>query len=288
MTEQSLPTGIAMNNQVFISYRQESPEHGRAVRHLGELFKQAGLPVLLDQFYMDEHPGGPNEGWPKWCEDAATKSACVIIIGSVGWFAAYEGTEPPGKGCGAASEAGLFRQILYTQKGDNAHIRLVYLHHLSPEQVPVGLRPWHHFRPLDSDVDSESMIRWIRSRLELPDIHHPSDVRQELGSTAGDAAQLVPGNTTRTSIPFPRDLIEFLAETYPETRDARALWQRAGGRAAEVENIPRSFDLWQNLWRRSNQGAAARPEAILLAVREEYPGNALIAQYLAAYSANVK
>jgi len=34
-----------MRNQVFISYRQESPEHAREVRRLGELLRQAGLPV---------------------------------------------------------------------------------------------------------------------------------------------------------------------------------------------------------------------------------------------------
>ncbi len=51
-----------MVNQVFISYRHESPEHARSVRRLGQLLRQAQLPVTLDQFYLDEHPGGPDEG----------------------------------------------------------------------------------------------------------------------------------------------------------------------------------------------------------------------------------
>src|SRR3954471_21653512 len=64
----------SMRNQVFISYRHESPEHSRKVRGLGEMLRQAGLPVMLDQFYLEEHPGGPDDGWPKWSEDCANES----------------------------------------------------------------------------------------------------------------------------------------------------------------------------------------------------------------------
>jgi hypothetical protein len=28
------------------------------------------------------HPGGPDVGWPKWCEDRAERSTCVLIIPS--------------------------------------------------------------------------------------------------------------------------------------------------------------------------------------------------------------
>lgn len=81
---------------------------------------------------------------------------------------------------------------------------------------------------------------------------------------------------------MPRDLLDFLAEHYPDVRDARALWQRAGGRGSEVENISRPFDLWQNLWRRSVQGAAAQPEVLLREVQQDYPGNPVVAQYLSS------
>src|SRR5215475_11096331 len=101
-----------MINQVFISYRHESPEHARAVRRLGELLRQANIPVALDQFYLDEFPGGPNLGWSVWSEDNATNSACVLIIASEGWFAEYDNRGSPGGGFGRASEAGLFRQAL--------------------------------------------------------------------------------------------------------------------------------------------------------------------------------
>ena len=84
-----------MINQVFISYRHENPEHARAVRRLGEFLRQAKLPVMLDQFYLEDNPGGPNEGWPKWCEDCANQSACAIIIASEDWFTAYDKDSRP-------------------------------------------------------------------------------------------------------------------------------------------------------------------------------------------------
>ncbi len=163
-----------MNKQVFISYRQESLEHARAVRRLGTLLQDAGLPVLLDQFYMDEHPGGPNEGWPKWCDDAATNSACVVIIGSKGWFAAYDGTAPAGEGRGAASEAALFCQSLYDDKGVNAHIRLAYVDTTDPASASAGLRRWHHFQPFLADTQLDALVKWAADCLGLPGIESPT------------------------------------------------------------------------------------------------------------------
>jgi hypothetical protein len=60
-----------MLQHVFISYRYETPEHARAVRRLDEVLRQAKIPVALDQFHLDEHPGGPDLGSPQWSEHCA-------------------------------------------------------------------------------------------------------------------------------------------------------------------------------------------------------------------------
>lgn len=272
-----------MRNQVFISYRHESPEHAAQVRRLGDLLTASGFPVLLDQFYMDEHPGGPDEGWPKWCEVAAAQSICVLIVGSVGWFAVYEGKEKSGTGCGAASEADIFRQELYDNKGDNPRIRLAYLHNVDRDDVPLRLRAWHHFRPLDSEKNTEGLIQWIARRLAV-DISKPtSPAHPESETVATPLPQATSAGFAPISPAFPHDLIEFLAENYPDVRDARALWQRSGGRSVEVENNPRPFDLWQHLWRRSVQGATVSPHRLLKAAQVEYPGNPLLVRYLAQW-----
>jgi hypothetical protein len=157
-----------MLKQVFLSYRQESPGHARAVRRLGELLRQASLPVVLDQFYMDENPGGPNDGgWPKWCEECATQSSCVVVIGSEGWFTAYDDSSSVPGGFGAASEARLFRQYLYDEKGVNERMRLAFLHEVEPSKIPPGLRAWHQFRPFDMDEQLNHLIAWIAQRLGI-------------------------------------------------------------------------------------------------------------------------
>jgi hypothetical protein len=164
-----------MLEHVFISYRHESPEHARAVRRLGELLRQANLRVALDQFHLDEHPGGPDlGGWPQWCEDCANESACVLIIASEGWFAEYENRGPRGSGFGVAAEARLFRQSLWDEKGNNARIRMAFLHDLATDKVPVGLRTWHQFRPFDNDDQLNQLIRWVAGRLNIGDIELPT------------------------------------------------------------------------------------------------------------------
>lgn len=163
-----------MLNHVFISYRHESPEHARTVRRLGELLRHAGVPVALDQFLLDEHPGGPDAGWPKWCEDNANDSACVLIVGSQGWFDAYNKTAPPGVGLGAATEADLFRQDLYDDAGVNARIRLVFLPAVAPGTVPPRLRAWHYFSPLHAGANLDQLIRWVAERLGRRDISPPT------------------------------------------------------------------------------------------------------------------
>ena len=163
-----------MLNQVFLSYRHESPEHARAVHRLGELLRQSGLPVALDQFHLDEHPGGSDVGWPKWSEDCAIESACVVIVASEGWFGAYDKTAPPGLGLGAATEADLFRQALWDEQGCNARIRLAFLHDVAADKVPPRLRAWHQFRPFTADEQLNQLIRWVGGCLGLQNIELPT------------------------------------------------------------------------------------------------------------------
>lgn len=112
-----------------------------------------------------------------------------------------------------------------------------------------------------------------------------------------DAADLLPQQKPPTALAsakpssssainnIPSDLIDVLAEEYPDVQYARALWQRAGGKASDVENITRPRDLWQRLWLRSTQGASARPEKLLQAALDDLPDNAVIHQYLAIIKA---
>lgn len=167
-------------NHVFISYRQESEEHAKEVRRLGTLLRDAGIPVQLDQFFLMQNPGGPDEGWPKWCDDQAIESACVLVIPSKGWFDAYNGTDQTHSGHGAAAEARLFRQFVYDEKGRNERIRLAFVDSLPPGcVVPAGLRAWHQFRPLASGTELDQLIKWLAERLGLGAVESPTVRRPE-------------------------------------------------------------------------------------------------------------
>jgi hypothetical protein len=162
-------------NRLFLSYQHQTPEHVRAVRRLGELLKQAGIPVELDQFHLEDHRGGPDEGWPKWSEDRANRCACVLVIASRGWFQACEGTSPANRGYGAATEAALIRQYLYDVKGDNSRVRLGFVESL-PEGCPVPqrLRPWRQFNPFQSDAELDDLIAWVSECLGLAEVESPT------------------------------------------------------------------------------------------------------------------
>jgi len=162
-----------VQKHVLISYRHESLAHARAVGRLGELLRQAQIPVALDQFFLHDNPGGPDEGWPKWCEDCASNSACILIVPSEGWFAAYDKSPTP-DGLGAATEADLVRQWLYDEKGNNSHIRLAFLHEISADKIPRRLRPWHPFRPLENDDQLNQLIRWVAGCLGLENVELPT------------------------------------------------------------------------------------------------------------------
>jgi len=67
-------------SEVFLSYRQTDDEHKQRVRAFGERLRNCGIDVILDQFFLDENPGGPDEGWDKWTSDRALNTKYVLIV----------------------------------------------------------------------------------------------------------------------------------------------------------------------------------------------------------------
>ena len=100
-------------SQVFLSYRQTDDKQRKRVRTFGERLCDCGITVILDQFFLDKNPGGPNDGWPKWSSDRALETKYVLIIGTYAWFQCFEKKQPPGAGLGAACEADDLRTRIY-------------------------------------------------------------------------------------------------------------------------------------------------------------------------------
>jgi hypothetical protein len=143
---------------VFLSYRHENDAHRERVRTLGGQLRDAGISVVLDQFFFDQNPAGPDEGWPAWSKRQAANTEKVLIIASAGWFRCYEGTEVPGSGRGAAAETRVIAQRLYNEAGVNPFARVVVFDPVDAQGIPLDLQGYHRFDPAH---DLAAMIAWI-------------------------------------------------------------------------------------------------------------------------------
>jgi hypothetical protein len=148
---------------VFISYRHENDAHVRRVREFGERLRFAGVQVSFDQFFLDENPGGPDEGWPEWSTRHATRSSKIIIIASPGWFRCFEGIEIPGSGLGAAAEGRVIAQRLYDAAGVNPIVRIALFDSADKREIPLSLKGYHCF---DASRNIGPLVAWVNGSVE--------------------------------------------------------------------------------------------------------------------------
>ena len=145
-------------SQVFLSYRQTDDDQRQRVREFGERLRRCGIDVVLDQFFLDANPAGPNEGWPKWSSDRALNTEYVLIIGTREWFECFEKKQPSGTGLGAACEADDLRTRIYEAGGIIPNIRVILFDGADAAHIPGKLRPYHIFH---AERDFESIVRWL-------------------------------------------------------------------------------------------------------------------------------
>ncbi|AUX28369.1 uncharacterized protein SOCE836_004390 [Sorangium cellulosum] len=122
------------------------------------------------------------------------------------------------------------------------------------------------YRTFAARAAAECLISLLRGCADL--------LPERVGGSSPDA----PNDAPNAGLPLA--LVRELAELYPDVRDARAVWERAGGRRSEVEDVSRPADLWQRLWGRSTRGASVRPEALLRAALVDNPNNKILADHL--------
>lgn len=163
----------------FISYRQLNVSHVREVHEFAERLKKYAIEVILDQFFKNQNPGGPDDKWTKWSCDQAAKAERVIIIGSQAWFNCYDGTESRGVGLGAACEAAVIRQRIYDAGQLNHDIRIVFLNDAdSAAIIPIDLRGYHRFSAVD---DFHEIVAWITGGIsQYPCPRSPDSPTQEI------------------------------------------------------------------------------------------------------------
>jgi hypothetical protein len=180
--------------------------------------------------------------------------------------------------------AASMRQVLGVEMEASALGALAEAHNV-PILVAKGVSDFgdrfkdDRYRHFAARAAAECLIEVLRGSVDLlPELEGAMTGGRSLASTSTRAVSYPP--TGSTDLEMPRDLIDVLAEHYPDVRDARALWQRAGGKLSEVENIDRPRDLWQHLWRRSRNGASVRPIDLLKSALDDIPQNAVLLYYL--------
>lgn len=105
---------ISAVSTVFLSYKHESPAHEGRVRAfadtLGAVGKSQGVSVVLDQYFAENNPAGPNEGWEIWSENQAAKATFVLVVASQQYHAGYNLQHPAGTAPGIIPEIFIIRK----------------------------------------------------------------------------------------------------------------------------------------------------------------------------------
>jgi hypothetical protein len=149
-----------LTGMVFISYRHENTEHGQRVLAFAKELLAAGVKLVLDQLYLKENPGGPDEGWPAWCDRQVVAADKVLVIASPGWFRCFEKEEKLGVGLGAACEAHVIRQEIYDAGTVTAKHRIVGITTSSATIIPTLLRGFHRYDGEKAD-DVDAILQWL-------------------------------------------------------------------------------------------------------------------------------
>jgi tetratricopeptide (TPR) repeat protein len=216
--------------EVFLSYRQTNDTERQRVRAFAERLRSSGIRVILDQFFLEDHPGGPNDGWDKWSSDRALQTSHVIIIGSESWFQCFDKTQPPGTGLGAACEADDIRHRVYEANGIVETIRVVLFDDADANHISAKLKRYHRFH---AARDFDNIIRWLKDTQKADKTKEWGQRNQNL-----DTNSLVPMplSTPRSNLPtiqrfFGRDteLAKLLPDLHPDATGWGALIDGPGG-----------------------------------------------------------
>lgn len=155
-------------SEVFLSYRQTDDAQKQRVRAFGERLRDAGITVILDQFFLDDNPEGPHEGWDKWSSDRAINTEYVLVIGTPGWFDGFDKKHPPGTALGVICEADDIRDRIYKKGGIIDDIRVVLFDDSDKAHIPAKLRRYRYFH---ADRDFADIVRWLGGTLIISTPH---------------------------------------------------------------------------------------------------------------------
>ncbi|MDR2031408.1 MAG: TIR domain-containing protein, partial [Azoarcus sp.] len=179
-----------LDQQVFISYSQDSQEHRKLVLDFSNALRRDGIDAELDQYHEDDPPP---KGWPLWCEKQIEAARFVLMICTATYRQRVEGKEEnPEKGKGVCWEAHFIRNDLYAGKGHNEKFIPVLLNGNTEDAIPDMARGYSRYTvqaPFEDEEYKALLIRLTgRNRtpkppLGLPNLN-PADSHGEKNDTA--------------------------------------------------------------------------------------------------------
>jgi hypothetical protein len=146
---------------VFISYKRESPEHDGRVLAFADALRTAGnaygVSVLLDHYFKQEKPGGPDEGWEIWSENQIAKSAFILVVASPKYHSGYNLQHAAGTAPGIIPEILIIRKRIRAEGYQPNTVRPVVLDPADVPYVPDAISHLQRFR----GGDVENVLAWI-------------------------------------------------------------------------------------------------------------------------------
>jgi hypothetical protein len=141
-----------MAPKVFVSYSHDSDAHKARVAEFVTRLRGEGLDVVYDEDLAKV--GGPNEGWPRWCERQIVECDYVLACCTPLFRERFDGA--PGSGVGW--EALSVRQYLYENL--NRKIRPLIFEQGDRDHIPNALRPFSFFLTTD-DGSYAYLLGWL-------------------------------------------------------------------------------------------------------------------------------
>jgi hypothetical protein len=141
-----------MAPKVFVSYSQDDEPHNVRVAEFVRRLRGEGIDVVYDEDLAKR--GGPDEGWPRWCERQIVECDYVLACCTALFHERFDA--PPGSG--VAWEAQSIRQ--YLSENLNRKVRSLIFEPADRAHIPNALRPFSFFVATD-DGSYANLLGWL-------------------------------------------------------------------------------------------------------------------------------
>jgi biotin carboxyl carrier protein len=144
---------------IFISYSHDTPAHKQWVAELALRLHGEGFTVALDRFVA-----APEEGWPRWTQNAILESDFVLLICSAGYRKPFEGSVTSGHGRGVSWEGLIANQLLYDRHSRNKGFISIRLN--DSDDVGMVPFPFRGFAGFALPKEYADLCDYIRTKAE--------------------------------------------------------------------------------------------------------------------------